>query len=81
MVRMLDVYKRQEQCGEFSVSQANPAAPVDPAAQPAAQPSKLPSKLMIGDMELQSAESLASQGTREEASKYYHCLLYTSRCV
>jgi hypothetical protein len=61
-----------EQCGEFSVSQANPAAPVDPAAQPAAQPSKLPSKLMIGDMELQSAESLASQGTREEASKYYH---------
>ncbi len=27
---------------------------------------------MIGGMELQSAESLTSQGTREEASKYYH---------
>jgi hypothetical protein len=27
---------------------------------------------MIGDMELQSSETLASQGTREEASKYYH---------
>ncbi len=29
-------------------------------------------KLMIGDMELASSETLASQGTREEASKYYH---------
>jgi hypothetical protein len=57
-----------EQCGEFSVSPVNPSAPVDPAAQP----SKLQSKLMIGDMELQSAESFRSQGTREEASKYYH---------
>jgi hypothetical protein len=28
--------------------------------------------LMIGDMELQSSETLASQGTREEASKYFH---------
>ena len=27
---------------------------------------------MIGDMELLSAETLASQGTREEAAKYYH---------
>ena len=57
-----------EQCGEFSVPQATPATPVD-AAAPAP---KQPSKLMIGDMELQSSETLASQGTREEASKYYH---------
>ena len=65
-----------EQCGEFPVSQVDPSAPVNPGAQDAAQasklPSKLPSKLMIGEMELQSAESLTSQGTREEASKYYH---------
>jgi hypothetical protein len=49
-----------EQCGEFSVRQASPAAPTQT------------SKLMIGDMELQSSETLASQGTREEAAKYYH---------
>jgi hypothetical protein len=60
-----------EQCGEFSVPQANPTAPVDPATQPSKLASK-PSKLMIGEMELQSAESLTSQGTREEAAKYYH---------
>jgi hypothetical protein len=60
-----------EQCGEFP--EAKPATPVDPAAPAAAQPSK-PSvaKLMIGDMELQSSETLTSQGAREEASKYYH---------
>jgi hypothetical protein len=65
-----------EQCGEFPVLQVNGSAQVDPEPQPAAQPpnllSKPPSKLMIGDMELQAAESLTSQGTREEASKYYH---------
>lgn len=57
-----------EQCGEFS--EAKPAGPVDPSAPPAAQQHS--SKLMIGDMEMQSSESLASQGTRGEASKYYH---------
>src|SRR5260370_37836024 len=30
------------------------------------------SKLMIGDMELQFTETIAKDGTREEASKYYH---------
>lgn len=55
-----------EQCGQFS--EAKPAVPSD-AAVPAMA---LPSKLMIGDMELLSSETLASQGTREEASKYYH---------
>jgi hypothetical protein len=58
----------EEQCGEFS--EAKPAAPADSAVQTPAQPQS--SKLMIGDMELQSSETLASQGTREEASKYYH---------
>jgi hypothetical protein len=55
-----------EQCGKFS--DAKPAAEVDAAAQGATQPSKL----VIGDLELQSTETLASHGTREEASKYYH---------
>jgi hypothetical protein len=57
-----------EQCSEFSLPQASPATPTDPAASAPTQPSKL----MVGGMELQSAESLTSQGTREEASKYYH---------
>ena len=57
-----------DQCGEFSVPQASPATPADPAASAPAQTSKL----MIGDMELRSSETLASQGNREEASKYYH---------
>jgi hypothetical protein len=57
-----------EQCGEFSVPQANPTAPADAPVQATAQLSKL----MIGDMELQSTENTASQGTREETSKYYH---------
>src|SRR5271155_4866279 len=55
-----------EQCGEFSEAKA--VTPADNTAPATAQPAKL----MIGDMELQSSETLASQGTREEASKYYH---------
>jgi hypothetical protein len=62
-----------DQCGEFSVAQPNPATPADPAVQATAQVFKLPlSKLMIGDMELQSAETNAAQGRRKEVSKYYH---------
>jgi hypothetical protein len=61
-----------EQCGQFS--EAKPAAGVDPAApaDAGAPAVEKPAKLMIGDMELLSWETLASQGTREEASKYYH---------
>jgi hypothetical protein len=57
-----------EQCGKFAVPRASPATPADPTVQATAQLSKL----MIGDMELQSTKTLASQGPREEASKYYH---------
>ncbi len=57
-----------EQCGAFSDSK--PGTPVDPEAPASAIVQ--PSKLMIGDMELQSSETFASQGTREETSKYYH---------
>ena len=55
-----------EQCGEFS--EAKPTTPADGTAPATAQASKL----MIGDMELQSSETLASQGAREERAKYYH---------
>jgi hypothetical protein len=63
-----------EQCGEFPVAQ-NPQQPQStPQNSADAQPS-MPSpasKLMIGDMELQSNEILASTEGREQATKYYH---------
>jgi hypothetical protein len=55
-----------EQCGEFTGGK--PGVPADTAA-PATVP---PSKRMIGDMELQSTETLASNGSRQEAAKYFH---------
>ena len=70
----------EEQCGEFSKSKpaattdaavpGGTAVPEETTTPAAAQPQ--PAKLMIGDMELLSSETLASQGTREEAAKYYH---------
>ncbi|MGB0013650.1 MAG: hypothetical protein WBQ03_18725 [Candidatus Sulfotelmatobacter sp.] len=68
------------QCGEFSVPQPNPAAPADPRVQATAQLATAPlSKLMIGDMELDSAETNVTSETSEttnnpgqESSKYYH---------
>ena len=66
-----------DQCSQFSVPQANPAVPTDPNIQAVAQLATPPlSKLMIGDMELDSAEANptgdGNTGTREQASKYYH---------
>jgi hypothetical protein len=66
-----------DQCSEFSVPQANPAAPADPSVQATAQLATPPlSKLMIGDMELESAETNAADKTTnnpgQESSKYYH---------
>jgi hypothetical protein len=61
----------REQCGGFS--ETKPSAPADATTSPETAPSvHEPSKLIIGDMELQSSETIASQGTREVASKYYH---------
>jgi hypothetical protein len=57
-----------EQCNEFSVSQSDPTAQ---AGSPTSTPSSAP-KLILGDMELTSAETLGSAGTRKEDSKYYH---------
>jgi hypothetical protein len=68
-----------EHCSEFSVPQPNPASPGDPTIQATAQVTTPPIsklKLMIGDMELDSAETNSTgesnNGTREQASKYYH---------
>lgn len=60
----------QEQCGEFS--QPKPSEPADASAPAGAPDAAKTPKLMIGDMELQSTETLASQGTNQEAAKYYH---------
>jgi hypothetical protein len=62
-----------DQCSEFSVPQPNSTAPPDPTVQAKAQVAAPPiSKLMVGDIELQSAETSATQDNREEVSKYYH---------
>jgi hypothetical protein len=61
-------------------SAVQPATQPDDSPKPSSPPSEPPStlsskqspKLMIGDMELQSTETLTSQGTGAEASKYYH---------
>ena len=56
-----------EQCSEFSVPKAKAAGSTD-----ATMPTPQSSKRMIGEMELQSTETLGSNGTHEEAAKYYH---------
>ena len=55
-----------EQCGKFS--ETKPATETDGTNPASAQTAKL----VIGDMELASSETRGRQGTREEASKYYH---------
>jgi hypothetical protein len=64
-----------EQCAQFSVSQENTAAPAETATE--AETKTLPkpaAKLMIGDLELQSAEtSLPSPaGEPQRTAKYFH---------
>jgi len=54
--------------GKLSEEKTNPATPIETTDQ-SAKPS---SKLMIGDMELHSMETLATNGTRKEAAKYFH---------
>ena len=58
----------ETQCGDFSIPQPKAEAG-DAAAVPAAPRM---SKLMIGEMELQSTETLTKDGAREETAKYYH---------
>jgi len=59
---------KAEQCGEFSVPPASPETPADPATQATPQASKQ----MIGDLELQTHETIAHPEGREEISKFYH---------
>jgi hypothetical protein len=68
-----------DQCSQFSVPQPNPASPADPNIQAIAQLTTPPIsklKLLIGDMELDSAETNSTggldNGTRAQASKYFH---------
>ena len=56
-----------EQCGELSGLQPKPVT--EGATAP---PAPQGSKLVIGDMEMQSAETLTTDGDRKEQSKYYH---------
>jgi hypothetical protein len=62
----------EEQCSQFpevkAVSAADPEGPDAPATPIAPKASKV----MIGNVELQSFETRYNEGTREEASKYYH---------
>jgi hypothetical protein len=50
---------------------SNSSTPIAPAAAPTA-PVPAPPKLIIGDMELTSAEMVGRVESRKEASKYYH---------
>ena len=58
----------QEQCGQFMGSQEKVVEPAGASVQ--AKPQS--STLTIGDMKLQSIETLATDGSRQEESKYYH---------
>lgn len=68
-----------EQCGEFASAHVSSAAPNNDAtpqppavAEASSQPAAQKPKLIIGDMELQSAETEDSSESRKEATKYYH---------
>jgi hypothetical protein len=56
-----------EQCEEFSVPQPKPSTSSDSSA-----PSSQSSKLMLGEMELHGAETVAGEGPRQSDSKYFH---------
>lgn len=57
-----------EQCGTFSVPQADPK----PSADSTANTSSQRSKLIIGDLELQSTEAVAADGSKQSDVKYFH---------
>ena len=57
----------EEQCGAFSVPQ------VDPKTADSGTTAKAPlSKLMLGDLELQSVENIAGEGSKQSDAKYFH---------
>src|SRR5579862_1344992 len=64
-----------EQCGQFATTQSGSAVPEStPTGQSAATepPAMQPAKLIIGNMELGSAETESAAENRKETSKYYH---------
>jgi hypothetical protein len=60
-----------EECGQFLAPQADVAKASEAATSTSSNTAATP-KLIIGDMELQSAETSGSTENRKEDSKYYH---------
>jgi hypothetical protein len=56
------------ECGEFSVPQPSPSTPSDSPVKATAQLSKF----MVGDLELQSVETVAGEGAKQHDVKYFH---------
>jgi hypothetical protein len=57
-----------EDCGKFSVPQPDLKTPADSGTQANAASSKL----MLGELELQSTEAVAAEGSKESDGKYFH---------
>jgi hypothetical protein len=68
-----------DQCSEFSVPQPKLALATPPTEAESKQAESTPakadtqtSKLMLGDLEMHSAEAVSGQGTSQSDSKYFH---------
>src|ERR1700736_1419101 len=57
-----------EDCGKFSMPQPDPKTPADSGTQANAASAKL----MLGELELQSTETVAAGGSKESDAKYFH---------
>jgi hypothetical protein len=58
-----------EDCGKFSRPQPDPKTPEDSRIQAYTASSK---KLMLGELELQSTEAIAAEGSKQSDAKYFH---------
>jgi hypothetical protein len=57
-----------EDCGKFSVPQPDPKTPADSGIHANAAFSKL----MLGELELESTEAVAAEGSQQSDAKYFH---------
>jgi hypothetical protein len=57
-----------EDCGKFAVPQPDPKAPADSGTQANAASSKR----MLGELELESTEAVAAEGSKQSDAKYFH---------
>jgi hypothetical protein len=57
-----------EDCGKFSVPQPDPKTPADSGTQP----NPASSKLTLGELELQSTQAVAAEGSKQSDAKYFH---------